>query len=212
LSRRWPLTWRPLQVDDPMKSNWGSALFPLAILAVLFALTFWLRHAVELPEERKDGKNRHDPDYIINQTKLLKLDKTGRLHYTMSADEIRHYPDDDTTDLSKPVIVFLHPSKPSVTMSSERAHVSANGEQVDLYENVRVLRAAAPAREAMLATTNSLTIRPDDDTAATKSPVRITQGKSWLTGVGMQVDNKTQTYVLESQALGQFESRSAKKR
>lgn len=195
-----------------MKSNWGSALFPLAILLVLFALTFWLRHAVELPEERKDGKSRHDPDYIIDRTKLLKLDKTGRLHYTMSADEIRHYPDDDTTDLSKPRIVFLHPSNPSVTMSGERAHVSAKGEQVDLHENVRILRDASPTKEMMLATMNSLTIRPDDDTAATKSPVRITQGKSWLTGVGLQVNNKTQTYVLESQALGQFESRSAKKR
>jgi lipopolysaccharide export system protein LptC len=57
-----------------------------------------------------------------------------------------------------------------------------------------------------------LTIRPDDEKGFTKSPVRITQGKSWLTGVGMQVNNNTQTYVLESQAIGQFESKTAKKR
>ncbi len=64
-----------------MKNNWGSALFPLAILLTLSGLTFWLVHATELPEERRDGKNRHDPDYIIEQTKLRKLDTTGRLQW-----------------------------------------------------------------------------------------------------------------------------------
>lgn len=195
-----------------MKNNWGSALFPLAILLTLSALTFWLVHAVELPEERRDGKNRHDPDYIIEQARLRKLDRTGRLHYTLNADEIRHFPDDDTSELSKPVIVFLHTKNPPVTISSERAHVGTNGEQVDLYENVRLLREASPTKAAMLITMPDLTVLPDDDKAFTKSPVRMTQGKSWLTGIGLQVDNTTQTYILESQAVCQFESRSAKKR
>jgi lipopolysaccharide export system protein LptC len=195
-----------------MKNNWSSAFLPLTILLVLSGLTFWLRHAIELPEERKDGKNRHDPDYIIDQSKLVKLDNTGRLHYTVTSKEIRHFPDDESTDLLKPVIVFLHTSKPSVTMSSERAHVSRDGEQVDLYENVRILRAASPTQEQMLATMNNLTVRPDDDIGYTKDPVLITQGKSWLKGVGMNVNNKTQIYVLESQAVGQFESKTAKKK
>jgi lipopolysaccharide export system protein LptC len=195
-----------------MKNNWGSAIFPLTILIILLGLTFWLRYAIQLPDERKDGKNRHDPDYIIEQSKLSKLDVTGRLHYTMTAKDIRHFPDDDSTDLIKPVIVILHTSKPPVTMSSERAHVNENAEQVDLYENVRILRAASPTQEQMLATMNNLTVRPDDDTGFTKDPVLIVQGKSWLKGVGMNVNNKTQVYVLESQAAGQFESKSAKKK
>ena len=56
-----------------------------------------------------------------------------------------------------------------------------------------------------------LTILPDDERAFTKSPVLITQGASWLKGVGMQVNNKNQTYVLESQARAVLESRHAKK-
>jgi lipopolysaccharide export system protein LptC len=195
-----------------MKNNWGSAVLPLTILVILFALTFWLRYAIQLPEERKDGKNRHDPDYIISQSKLSKLDTTGRLHYTMTAKEIRHFPDDDSTDLLKPAIVVFHTSKPPVTISSERAHVNENAEQVDLYENVKILRAASPTQEQMLATMNNLTVRPDDDIGFTKDPVLITQGKSWLKGVGMNIDNKTQVYVLESQAVGQFESKTAKKK
>jgi len=194
-----------------MRHWWGSALFPLTLLLALAGLTFWLRYAIELPAERNDGKTRHDPDYIIDQPYLRKLDKDGRLQYTLKATEIRHFPDDDTTDVSKPNLIYLHPDKPSVAMRGERAHVSQDGKQVDFYDNVQVERAATPTRETLLATMSSLTVRPDDETAYTKSPVLMTQGKSWLKGVGMQVDNKTQTYVLESQAVGQFESKHAKK-
>ena len=194
-----------------MKS-WGSAVFPLTILLALAGLTFWLRHAIELPEESHNGKHRHDPDYIIEQAQLRKLDKTGRLQYTLNAPEIRHYPDDETTDVSKPNLTQLHPKKPSVTMNAERAHISQDGAQVDFYENVQIHRAATPKQAALLASMPDLTVRPDDGKAFTKSPVLITQGKSWLKGIGMQVDNTQQTYILESQAVGQFESKYARKR
>ena len=192
--------------------HWSSALFPLIILITLAGLTFWLRHAIELPEERKDGKRRHDPDYIINQPQLRKLDRSGNLQYTLTATEIRHFPDDDTTDVSKPKLVYLHPKRPSVTTSAERAHISQDGDQVDFHENVRIERAAARKQESMQATMPDLTVRPEDEKAFTRSAVTMTQGKSWLKGVGLQVDQKTQTYVLESQATGQFESKYAKKR
>jgi len=194
-----------------MRHWWGSALFPLTLLLALAGLTYWLRYAIELPVERNDGKTRHDPDYIIDQPHLRKLDKDGRLQYTLNATEIRHFPDDDSTDVGKPHLTYLHPEKPAVVMSGERAHVNKDGKQVDFYDNVHVERAATPTDEALVATMNVLTVLPDDEKAFTKSPVLITQGKTWLKGVGMQVDNKTQTYILESQAVGQFESKYAKK-
>ena len=63
----------------------------------------------------------------------------------------------------------------------------------------------------MTAHMDELTAFPDEDKAFTKSPVLITKGKSWLKGVGMQVDTRLQTYVLESQAVASLESKSAKK-
>ena len=192
--------------------HWGSALFPLSLLLVLTLLTFWLRYATELPELRHDGKNRHDPDYIISDSTLRKLDQTGQLTYTLKAADIRHYPDDDSTDLLKANLVYLYPKKPTVTMSAERGHLNKGGEQVDLYGDVRINRAASGTYEAMDAYMAELTVFPDDEKAFTKSPVLITQGKSWVKGVGMQVDNRAQTYVLESQASALLESKQAKKK
>ena len=65
--------------------RWGSALFPLSLLLALAALTFWLRYATELPESRNDGKDRHDPDFIISDSVLRKLDRSGRLQELLQA-------------------------------------------------------------------------------------------------------------------------------
>jgi len=194
--------------------HWGSALFPLSILLALTLLTFWLRYATEMAEPRRDGKHRHDPDYIVSDIVLRKLDQNGELKYTLKASDLRHYPDDDTTDLLTPNVVHQNAKKPPVTLNAERGHVSKEGEndRIDLKGGVRIHRPAYGKYEELTATMEELTVFPDDETAFTKSPVLITQGKSWLKGVGMQVDNRAQTYVLESQATGLMESKHSRKK
>ena len=191
--------------------HWGSALFPITLLLALAGLTFWLRYATELPEPRRDGKHRHDPDYFVNDATIRKFDKTGRLHYTLKATDIRHYPDDDTTDLIKPDLVWMNLKKPTVTLNADNAHVSTDGERIDLYGNVRIHRAATAKEAAMISTTSELAVFPDEEKAFTKSAVLMTQGQSWVKGVGMQMDNRARTYVLESQARAILESRHAQK-
>ena len=195
-----------------MRQRLGSAIFPLSLLLALSLLTFWLRFATELPPERHDGKNRHDPDYIVTDATLRKLDQTGNLKFTLRAEEIRHYPDDDSTDLHEPTAIYLHPTKPPLNMRATRGHVNRDGKQVDLYENVHIQRAAYEKTAAMTGSTDQLTILPDDEIAFTKSPVSITQGRSWAKGVGLKVDNRAQTYVLESQVVAEIESKHTKKK
>ena len=191
--------------------HWGSAIFPLSVMLTLTALTFWLSYVTETNEPRRDGKNRHDPDYIVSDAILRKLDQTGTLKYTLKVADIRHYPDDDSTDMLKPNLVYMNPGKPPVTISAERGHTSQNGEQIDLYDKVTIYRAPSAKDKAITATMPHLTVLPDDEKAYTKSPVLITQGKSWVKGVGMQVDTRAQTYVLESEASALIESKYAKK-
>lgn len=194
--------------------HWGSALFPLSLLLVLTLLTFWLRYATELGEPNRDGKNRHDPDYILSDIVLRKLDENGQLKYTLRAVDVRHYPDDDTTDLVSPNLVHQNrkDGKPPVTISADHGRLSNDNDRVDLAGNVRIYRPPFDKDEALTATMNELTAFPDDETAFTKSPVLITQGKSWVKGVGMQVNNRAQTYVIESQAVGFMESKHTRKK
>lgn len=184
---------------------WSSAGFPLALVLGLAALTAWLQHAVMLPDEANDGKQRHDPDYIIGNGRVVRLDEHGQLKHVTHVASMVHYPDDDSTDATSPKVIFLRKDQPPVSMSAQFAHVSADAKVVTLMREVRVERAATTDREALLAQTEKLTLFPDDERATTDNPVLITQGQSWLKGVGLDVDNKTQMYVLRSQATGQFE-------
>ncbi len=193
-------------------NRWGSAIFPLSLMLALASLTFWLRYATEMPEIRHDGKNRHDPDFIVSDGTLRKIDATGRLQSTLQASEIRHYPDDDSSDLTKPRLTYLYTTRPNVSIAAERGHSNKGGQQVDLYDKVQITRAASEKGEEMNGYTEQLTVLPDDEKAYTKNPVLITQGKSWVKGVGMQADTRAQTYVLESQAVAVLESKSAKKK
>jgi lipopolysaccharide export system protein LptC len=192
-----------------MKS-WSTAVFPITITGVLAGLTFWLLHATTLNEEKSDGKDRHDPDYVINGMQLNKLDKTGNLQYTLTATEARHYPDDDSTEITAPHLVYLSPSKPKLTVTAKTAQISSEGETVYLRDDVQLKRDPTPLRAALFGYMPDLTVHTEEETASTRSTVLFTQGNSWLKGEGMRIDNKTQTYVLESRAAGQFESRKAK--
>ena len=191
--------------------HWGSALFPLSVLSVLALLTLWLRFATEFAEPRQDGKHRHDPDYIVENATLSKINDKGNLQYTLKAREIRHFPDDETTALAKPDVILLRPKRPNLTAKADRGLLSNDNEQVDLYDNVRIHREATAKEAAMTATTSQLTILTEEEKAFTKSPVLITKGNSWLKGVGMQIDNRAQTYLLESRASALLENKHSKK-
>lgn len=190
--------------------NWSTSIFPISVLSVLTGLSFWLMQATALPDARNDGKERHDPDYIITGMEIRKLNKNGDLQYVLVANEARHYPDDDSTSIAAPHLTYLNPKKPRLFLSAERAQLSTDGEIVQLDGDVRIKRDPSTARPALFGYMPDLTVNTEEETAVTHSPVQFTQGASRLQGIGMRLDNKTQTFNLQSQVTGQFESRKTR--
>ena len=194
-----------------MMKSWSNTLFPLTILLVLAGLTFWLRHASRVDEPDHDRRLHHGPEYIITDGVLTKIDETGNLRYILKAIDIRHFPNDSITYLKEPRLIYMPPTKPIITTRAKRGQVSPGGERVDLYDDVQITRAATPDRPMMTASMSQLTVFPDEERGFTKSPVLITEGKSWLKGIGMQVNYVLQTYTLESNAVGSIESRHGRR-
>ncbi|EXI65323.1 MAG TPA: LPS export ABC transporter periplasmic protein LptC [Candidatus Accumulibacter phosphatis] len=192
--------------------KWSSAALPLTIMLVLVALSAWLRYATGLPDAARDGRNRHEPDAILSEVHGHKLDANGALLYTIVADEIRHYPDDETNELLQPRLAYVSPRKPTVTIRANEARASAKAEKVDLSGQVEIRRAAGGSQAELLAEMPELTVLTEEKRAFTRSKVLITQGPSRVQGVGMQVDHSLQTYVLESQVSGEIESPFARKK
>lgn len=174
-----------------------DSIFPLAVLALLAGITFWLANALQQEPARRDGKTRHDPDFIVDNLTLRQMGKTGRLQYAMQASRMVHYPDDDSTEVTLPRLAYLE-HEPVMRVSASTGTLSRDAKVVTLAGEVLAEREATPLRPALRVSTTELTVYPDEELAVTDKPVRIVQGASVITGVGMEADNRQATFLLKS--------------
>jgi lipopolysaccharide export system protein LptC len=178
-----------------------QSLFPVAILTLLAALTFWLERATHIEAPREDGRKRHDPDYMAEKFTVRRFGPTGALQNTLSAQKMVHYPDDDTTLASEPRLAYLGSLRPT-QLSAKEGLIGADAQEIVLIGDVRAVRKGAGKDPDLVIASSTLTIFPDDEVARTSAPVVITQGKSVVHGVGLEADNKTAIYQLLSQVNG----------
>ncbi len=184
--------------------HWPSQLFPIIILSVLATLTFWLQSATNAGTDKHDGKLRHDPDAVAENFVVRRFDESGLVKYRLTGPYLVHYPDDDSSEIKSPTLISYRPNAPQVSITSNFAKVTSKGEIAYLWDDVRIIRAATAEHPELLARSPDLTVQTDAGFAFTNSPVEITQGQSWITGVGAQIDNNNSTFVLQSQVKGQY--------
>jgi len=169
------------------------------IVAVLTALalgSFWVLEIM-----RRDLNNslaalpRSKPDYYLEKFNYVKMAVTGQPRYNIIGDKMVHFPQDDSFEITLPLITSLDPAKPAMTLRSKRARIEDNNSKIHMYDDVNANRAATSTSENMHLSTEYLLLLPDDDIARTDLPAVITMGESIMTGTGMIIND----------AIGQFE-------
>jgi lipopolysaccharide export system protein LptC len=178
----------------------GAALFPLGIVALLAALTFWLERAVLFDDGSRSGKNRHDPDFIVDDFKLRRFAADGSLQHSAAAPKMVHYADDDTTEITAPV--FNMHGQPPTQMTAQRAWMGKDGKEVRLEGAVRAVRSGEAGSAETIVTTQVLYLYPDDDLAHSDTPTTVTQGRSVLNGAGFEADGKQETFTMKGPVRG----------
>ena len=189
-----------------MKKTRAPILFPLLLMLALAVMSFWLERAVQAPEFDKSGKSRHDPDFIASNFGITRMNAAGKPEYILSAERMLHYPDDDSTSVRAPRLVQLRDKAPPVVVRADRGLISRNGEEAHFYGNVVVIREAGKGEKELRVETEYLQVVPDRDIARTDKAVTITEGRSRLSGVGMEINNKTRQFLLNSQVKGTFDA------
>jgi lipopolysaccharide export system protein LptC len=190
-----------------MRRNRASSLFPLLLLLALAVASLWLERAVQAPEYDKSGKLRHDPDFIAEDFGITKMDATGKPEYILSAERMQHYPDDESTSVVAPRLVQRHDNANPIVIRADRGLIAKKGEEASFYGSVVVVREAGRGQSELRVQTEYLQVIPDRDLARTDKPVIITEGRSRLSGVGMEFNNKTRQFALQSQVRGTFDAR-----
>ena len=187
-----------------------TPLLPLVLMAFLGVLTLWLQYAVVEGSSGDAKSARHDPDSIVENFTVQRLDATGKLRYTFSAPKMMHFADDGSGEVLNPRFVEIAADGGNFIATANRGTINRQGEEAFLYGNVLFLREATPARSEFRARTEFLHVLAEQGIARTDHTVSIAEGSSMLTGVGMIVNEKNQQFMLQSQVKGIFDVPSRK--
>ncbi len=180
-----------------------SNLFPLLLMVLLAALTYWLDRVVQSPAAAPNALLRHDPDYIVDKMLATRMDISGAIKNTLFAVRLVHYPDNDTTELTAPRLISHSRSSP-LTITAKSGLVSSNGESVYFRDSVRAVRAPYGEKSELVLETDYLHVLPDDNIARTDRAVTIADANMVINAVGMEMNSETQMLTLNAQVKGVY--------
>lgn len=182
----------------------ARAWIPLLPLLLLLLATYWLSQQVQ-PLPQTESHLRHDVDFVIDNISAISLNEQGQQRFTLAAEKMWHYPDDDTTHLQMPRLASLYADRPPVLTSAQTGMISSKGDEVFLYDEVRVVRPASGDIGEQRFDTSYLHVIPDRDWADSDQAVVMTSQYSTIRAVGMELDNKARTARLLSRVRAHHE-------
>lgn len=151
------------------------------VLAVVGVFAWWLQSGIELGDEVPRASSDRRPDYTVDNFTATMMGETGAPDRRLTALELRHYPDDDSTELEQPVLTQFEDAAPPWLICSETGWISADGDQVVMRGQVFIDREADEATRPVHLRTQELLVKPREEYAETHSPVLVTSGADWLT-------------------------------
>jgi lipopolysaccharide export system protein LptC len=177
--------------------NRFSVLFPIFFAAILAFISYWVQISVQNESEKIGNKFSNSPDYFLTNFKTTQTESDGSIRFILSANEMTHFAQDDTTRLKKPLFIRYKNNAPSSQIEGGVGFISSDGEEVQVIDNVKVARLETETKPKMELFTDQLTVLPNKDQAFTKRPVRITQDpKTVVNAIGMRYDKRNGVMTL----------------
>lgn len=183
--------------------NLGTKLFPVVLLSLLAALTFWLQRLANFVDPMSRAKLRHDPDFIIENFSMVRFNAAGEIQNSLTAEKMLHFPDNDSTEVTSPKLDYPEGPRPT-RVTAERAWLNHDGKEVRLSGNVHLVRQGVEDAPGLIVQTSALTVFPDDELARGHVPVTVSQGKSVVQGSGIEYRGRENIATLSGRVYGTF--------
>jgi lipopolysaccharide export system protein LptC len=177
---------------------------PLLPLLALLALAYWLNQQAQPEAPRKVSLGGHDPDAIMENFSATKMNDLGLPGFVMSAKKMMHYPDDDSTILEDPHISMLSADHPALHATAKRGKISSKGDEIFLYDDVKVSREASARQDLLTLQTDYLHIVPDKSLTDTNLAVTVADAHSTVQAIGLQMDSQKRILKLLSRVRSEY--------
>jgi len=176
----------------------------LFILALAAFLSWWLSSTGPSLKPRVE-KQRHDPDYYLVNFTLTTMGDDGSRKHQLSADNMFHYPDDDTASLENPHLVIFHDDADSWDIRAEHGLVSEAGKSVMLQGDVFIEQISTRSDQGMQIITRDVSVKTEEEFASTEQPITIKDRYGVTEAIGMRADLKEHRLQLMSQVRGNYQ-------
>lgn len=129
----------------------------------------------------------HNADYFLENFTNTVMNDRGTPFRRLSADRMLHFPDDDSTELTKPHLTIFQNEHPLWQVRSEQGWLSGDGKLLLLNGPVTIDRAAAGQIRPLHIVTRNLRVQPEESYAETDEQIAVTSLGSRLESKGVQV-------------------------
>ncbi|NTV10891.1 MAG: LPS export ABC transporter periplasmic protein LptC [Zoogloea sp.] len=185
----------------------SHSLFPIIVLTLLAGATVWLEN-VTRHGARVERQVRHDPDYIVEKLTLHRFDPQGRTQYILVADNMTHFGDDQTTQVTRPRLDYL--ARPQrLHLEADRGEISKTGDVVVLHEHVVGHQDALGSVPATTLNTEQLTVWTDDERFSSNLPVTVTRAGSVINANSMSGNNLSGELQFTGRVRGVFQRKES---
>lgn len=188
---------------------------PVLLMGLLALSTYWLvrNTPVSVAPEGQRAVSA-EPDYYMRKFGIKTFDDAGQLKSDVSGAELRHYPETDTLEIDQALIRSYSLEGRLTTSTGDRALTNADGSEVQLIGNARVVREAAV--DAAGGETPRLEFRGEflhvfvnEERVKSHLPVVITRGSDQFAGDDFAYNNLDRVADLKGRVKGFLVPRKA---
>jgi len=161
-------------------------LFLSIVLLLAAALSWWLSGNDTPLKTNTERQGAREVDYYLRGLNVTTMGMDGTPARTLRAAEVKHFDNDDTTELSQAKLIIHQADQPPWQIMADSGWVSSDGSLILLNGKVKIDRMAAPGVRPFHLTTQNLRIQPHEDYAETDEKVRVHSYNDHLQATGMQ--------------------------
>ena len=131
----------------------------------------------EQPQENNEA------DFFMINAVTTQFNATGEIDHSLTANEIKHFPVNDTTRAENPVITLLRANGTAWDISAKQGRITENNDIIDLWDSVELNR-NTPSKLNLK--TKKLTIIASKNLAYTDQDVQIIDTSTHINATGMK--------------------------
>jgi lipopolysaccharide export system protein LptC len=181
-------------------------LIPL-VLSVAALLSYWFVQSLEEDLTATREISTQGPDYYMREVLSTEMNEDGVPKHQLFTRHLVHFPEDDRTELTAPRLTIHQQDGTVWTVQADKGTIEQNTEEIFLQGDVIINRppiSEQDTSQAVQIITQDLWVDPNDKTARTDEPVRLTRKDVTVNATGLRADLDNETMELMANVRGTY--------